>query len=111
MNEMGSELYMFQAKARKAVVHTANDLFERKWKVHRAKNEIEQKTASFLNVKKVEPYVEAMILGAITHECKKQQNILLLMDQLSVVFGNFVVHCGTIDGLQCSLPTLGIFTA
>ena len=51
ISKMRSELHMSQAQAEGAVVHTANDFFGRKWKVHQINSEIDKNTLPLCHVK------------------------------------------------------------
>lgn len=114
VQKLTSQLHMSQTQAEGAIVATANDLFGRQWKTFEKNKPIDKNTLpASSNVKRIEPYVEAMILSSITEQimCSSESTIVYSNDgsALSRV-GNFVVQSISIDGKQRALPTMGIFT-
>ena len=103
---------MSQNQAKGAIVATANDLFGREWKVFENNKPVDKNTLpASSNVKRIEPYVEA--ISSITEQvlCSNDSTIVYSNDgsALSGV-GNFAVQSISIDGKQRALPTMGIFT-
>ena len=114
VQKLTSQLHMSQTQAEGAIVATANDLFGRQWKVFESNKPVDKNTLpASSNVKRIEPYVEAMVLSSITEQimCSNDSTIVYSNDgsALSGV-GNFVVQSISIDGKQRALPTMGIFT-
>ena len=114
LQKLMSQLHMSQAQAEGAIVATANDLFGREWKTFENNKPIDKNTLpASSNTKRLEPYIEAMVLSSITDQimCSNDSTIVYSNDgsALSGV-GNFVVQSISIDGKQRALPTMGIFT-
>ena len=69
VHKLKAELHMSERQCRGAIVHTANDLFGRSWKLYQPKTPFDNNTLPDpRNVRSVEPCIEAMVLAAIVEE-------------------------------------------
>ena len=99
-----------------SIVAVANTLFQRKWKVHAgdASGTDNNTLPSSSNIRRTEAYMEAMALSCVVDEIMKEDSkacVVYSNDGSSQsVTGNYVVQSLTVNGVQRSLPTFGIFT-
>ena len=104
MQKLTSKLHTSQTQAEGAIVETANNPFGGQWKAFENNNPVDKNTLpASSNVKRIEPYVEAMVLSSITKQimCSSDSTIVYSNDGSALNgVGNFVVQSISIDGKQ-----------
>lgn len=111
--KMKSKYHMSQAQAEGAIVEVANGLFNRNWKVYDKHSPTNRDTLpAGSNMRRVEPYIEAMALSSIVEEIMSGENMVVAYSNdgsaMSGV-GNYVVQSFTVNKVQRVLPTFSIF--
>ena len=106
MVKLKSKYHMSQQQAEAAITETANSLFNRKWKYFDPEKPTDCNTLpTGSNMRRIEPYLEAMALSTIVEE------VMYANDGSAMSgVGSYVVQSITIDGIQRPLPTLSILT-
>ena len=115
MHLMSSKLHMTKRQIEGSIIAVANIVFDMDWKPFQPKGVQDLNTLpSMKNILHTEPLLEAMALNAIMQEMMEEGNtssITYPNDGSSMNgVGSFVVQSLTINGVQRTLPTLGIFT-
>ena len=115
MHLMSSKLHMSKRQIEGSIIAVANIVFDMDWKPFQPKGVQDLNTLpSMRNSLHTEPLLEAMALNAIVQEMMEEENtssITYSNDGSSMNgVGSFVVQSLTINGVQRTLPTLGIFT-
>ena len=116
MHYLSSSLHMSHEQVEGSIVAVANMMFGCKWKPY---NENEHGTDSntlpaMSNTRRTERYMEAMALNKIVEEIMEEDSSSCVVysndgsSQSKV--GNYVVQSLTVNGVQRSLPTFGIFS-
>ena len=114
MTLLKSKFHMSQTQAEAAIVHVGNMLFKRKWKFYDPKQPTDKNTLpAGSNMRRVEPYLEAMALASIVEEIMGGKKLVVTYSNdgsaMSGV-GSYVVQSFTINNVQRALPTFSIFT-
>ena len=114
MTVLKSKHHMSQPQAEAAIVYVGNILFKREWKFYDSKKPTDKNTLpAGSNMRRVEPYMEAMALASIVEEVMSGKRMVVTYSNdgsaMSGV-GNYVVQSLTIDNVQRVLPTFSIFT-
>ena len=114
MTVLKSKFHMSQTQAEAAIVHVGNMLFKRNWKVYDPESPTDKNTLpAGSNMRRVEPYLEAMALASIVEEVMAGAKMIVTYSNdgsaMSGV-GNYVVQSFTINNVQRALPTFSIFT-
>ena len=115
MHLMSSKLHMSKRQIEGSIIAVANIVFDMDWKPFQPKGVQDSNTLpSMKNILHTEPLLEAMALNAIVQEMMEEGNtssITYSNDGSSMNgVGSFVVQSLTINGVQRTLPNLGIFT-
>lgn len=114
MAKLKSSHHMSQKQCEAAVIEVSNRLFERDWKIYDKNFPTDKNTLpAGSNLRRIEPYLEVMALGAIVQEIMESGNATVMYandgSAMSGV-GNYVVQSLTINGVQRVLPSFSIFT-
>ena len=114
MTLLKSKHHMSQPQAEAAIVYVGNMMFKRDWKFYDPKKPVDKNTLpAGSNMRRVEPYMEAMALSSIVEEVMSGKRMVVTYSNdgsaMSGV-GNYVVQSLTIDNVQRVLPTFSIFT-
>ena len=115
MNKLSAEFHMSKSQIEGSIIMIANSLFGREWKPYVEHDTSDLNTLpSMNNIRHTEPCFEAMALNAIVEEVMRNDCntcITYSNDGSSMSgVGAYVVQSLTINGVQRSLPTLGVFT-
>ena len=116
MHYLSASLHMSHEQVEGSIVAVANSLFGRKWKVYAGdSNGTDNNTLpSTSSCRRTEAYMEAMALSCVVDEIMKDGSktcVVYSNDGSSQsVTGSYVVQSLTVNGVQRSLPTFGIFT-
>ena len=112
MTVLKSKFHMSQTQAEAAIVHVGNMLFKRNWKIYDPESPTDKNTLpAGSNMRRVEPYLEAMALASIVEEVMTGAKVTYSNDGSAMSgVGNYVVQSFTINNAQRALPTFSIFT-
>ena len=114
MTLLKSNHHMSQPQAEAAIVYVGNILFKRKWKFYDPAEPTDKNTfPAGSNIRRVEPFMEAMALVSVVEEVMSGKRIVVTYSNDGSAMsglGSYVVQSLTIDNVQCVLPTFSIFT-
>ena len=114
MTLLKSKFHMSQTQAEAAIIYVGNMLFQRKWKFYDREQPTDKNSLpAGSNMRRVEPYLEAMALASIVEEIMEgKKTVVTYSNDGSAMsgVGNYVVQSFTVNNVQRALPTFSIFT-